>query len=194
VLFFSTGTTLGLKLGFGSAGVTDWVTLGYKRRELSLIPLTGGEFPSVLASIDSDTDAAQQGSTKLGVGQYFATGSAAQALAADEEVQQLFRHRMRDALGGVERAEKTQAEAALVTLSCLARLPDADLPRVFRHAGKVKLFEADAPGLADKLRDMPAAEARSSYTRYVAASDGSSAARGLALNEHRGVVCALAGN
>lgn len=193
VMFFSTGTTLGLKLGFGATGVTDWFTLGYKRREITVIPITTGEFPSVLATVDSDQAATAAAETRFGVGQYFATGTAARAVAADDAVRALFRHRVKGALGADELQEKSQAESALLTLSCLSALPDAELPRVFDHAASQKLFEADRPGLPAELKALPAAQARSTYTRYLAASDGRSPGRGQTMDRHRALVCALAG-
>lgn len=192
-MFFATGTTVGLKLGFGGGGVADWVTLGYKRREVSVIPITESEFPSVLATIDSDQEASSADRTQFGVGQYFATGVAAQAIANDTEVRRLFRHRIRDALGKVEREEKTQAETALSILSCVADLPDAELGRVFTHADTVKLFEKDIAGLPATLKAMAPDKARSTYARYVAAADGASPERGQAMSSHRTVVCAFAG-
>ena len=44
-MFFGTSTTLGVKIGFEAGGSTSTFTLGYKRKELSIIPVTQGVFP-----------------------------------------------------------------------------------------------------------------------------------------------------
>lgn len=96
---FGTATTLGFKLGFdGTSAYPDSFVFGYKRKEFSLIP-TGklGDhhtYASTLASIDSNTSTSGPANVTVGgpgnVGltssQFFATGSAATALATNPVV------------------------------------------------------------------------------------------------------------
>ena len=84
VMFFGTTTSVGLKAEFGASTPTSF-TLGYKRREASVIPLgeDNGEyhFPSVIASIDSTGNAKSIDGGKLDLLQFFGTGKAAEILA-----------------------------------------------------------------------------------------------------------------
>jgi hypothetical protein len=81
-MYFGTATTLGLKFGLDSAGTTvGSAVLGYKRKELSVVPVTGRTFPSVFATIGADTKPAAGANAKFGVTQFFATGAAADAIA-----------------------------------------------------------------------------------------------------------------
>jgi len=84
--FFGTTTTIGLKVGFDpTAGTPDSLVFGFKRKELSVIPLgtDGGKlhYPSVLASIDTTVADGALKDTGLTIAQYFATGQAANVLA-----------------------------------------------------------------------------------------------------------------
>ncbi len=38
-MFSGTSTTLGIKLGFAAAGAPESITFGYKRKEVSIIPI-----------------------------------------------------------------------------------------------------------------------------------------------------------
>jgi hypothetical protein len=97
-MFFGTNSTVGLKLGFTDAAPTS-ITFGYKRQELSIIPLseeasrksdTKDRYASVYASINltSHPPTPQGGGIQLG--QFFATGSAAESIAARSGVQNIF--------------------------------------------------------------------------------------------------------
>lgn len=111
LLFFGTTTTVGLKVGFTTA-LPDSVTLGYKRKEYSHVPLgekeTNGKkahvYPSVLAAIDltgTARDAQTSGLTTL---QFFATGEAARLLAGDPKVSQVFTTAAQEAVRAAQRA------------------------------------------------------------------------------------------
>lgn len=184
VMFFNTGTTLGLKLGFGANSATDAFTLGYKRREISVIPITEGQFPSVLATIQNDVEAASRDKAGLNVTQYFATGLAADAMAGQATVRSLLSRRF-EALD--------QSRSALSILSCVSSLPDGDLPRVWKNVGVLELFKKDDPNLVATLGTKPPAEARALYASYVARDDETDAARSELLRRHREFVCAFAG-
>jgi len=92
LVFFRTGSNIGLKLVF-AGNVPESITLGYKRKELSFIPLvrvvdatTPQEikevYGSVLAAIDLNVNTPSLSDTSLGVSQFFATGIAAEQLAS----------------------------------------------------------------------------------------------------------------
>ena len=182
VMVFRTGTTLGLKLGFGASGTTDVFTFGYKRREASVIPITNGQFPAVLATLQNDVEAGSRTDTQFGVQQYFATGDAAVSVAGMREVKVLFKRRFE---------ELEQSRGALSTVSCLAALKDTDLPRVLAHAQRVKLLVA--PNTPEFLAAKPAAEARDIYTSTLATPGEQPEAWIAGLQKHRDFVCALAG-
>lgn len=97
--FFGTTTTIGLKAGFGTSGVPDSLTFGYKRKEFSFLPLqattvngkTVDVYPSVLASIDSSTNISSLEGTGLSTTQFFATGATADALADNAAIKSAFK-------------------------------------------------------------------------------------------------------
>lgn len=102
LMFFGTGTTLGFKVGFGPEGVPDSLVLGYKRKEISVIPLgitkVEGQpdkavYPSVLASIDTTSTMTGMKDTGLANKQFFATGQAADALAKNPLIQNAFKEK-----------------------------------------------------------------------------------------------------
>ncbi|RTL39339.1 MAG: hypothetical protein EKK53_17385 [Burkholderiales bacterium] len=182
VMFFSTATTVGLKLGFGSTGSTDNFTFGYKRREASVIPITQGQFPAVVATIQNDVTADTRTGTEFGVQQYFATGDAAVAVAGLRPVKGMFLRRF-DALD--------QSRHALAAASCLAALGDGDLPRVWDNADRRKLLKA--PLDASVLKSRPAAQARDLYITALATPNEADQDWTDALGRHKDFVCALAG-
>lgn len=97
-VFFGTTTTFGLKVGW--SGMTgqfpDSLSLGYKRKELAIAPVTykaAGEnhlveTPSLLATVDVDSTITgpNDEKTRLTYLQFFATGRAATALALEQDV------------------------------------------------------------------------------------------------------------
>jgi hypothetical protein len=96
IMFFGTGSVIGLKVRW-AGNAPESVTLGYKRKEFSTLPIgriaqpdgTGtsgaaaGEdsYGSVLASLDMGTQVVAPINPKLSLGQFFATGDAAENLA-----------------------------------------------------------------------------------------------------------------
>lgn len=91
LMFVGTATTVGLKVGFsGETGAApDSLLFGYRRKEISVIPL-GEEnlpdgkvravYPSVFASVDMNTTTSDPGKTGITSKQFFATGQAADQL------------------------------------------------------------------------------------------------------------------
>lgn len=92
LVFFGTTTTLGLKASFSENPIPDSVVIGYKRKEFSVIPIatrtvdgkTTHIYPSVFGAIDSTIESHSLEKTGLSVQQFFATGTAAEALAGSE--------------------------------------------------------------------------------------------------------------
>jgi hypothetical protein len=96
VMFFGTGTTIGLKVGFdATTGTPDSLNFGYHRVEFSQIHLghVGGAdvYPSVLASVDTTSSATSATDTGIHIQQFFATGLAADALATTDQIQDIIR-------------------------------------------------------------------------------------------------------
>lgn len=195
-MIFATGTTIGIKLGFieGTA-LPNSFTLGYRRKEASAIPVSRECQPSVLAYLDSEAAGRQTaGQPKLdfGVAQYFATGDAAEALAARPFVRAHFAAEAEAALGEVaafNTREQQQMRIALDVLACVADLPDAQLDRVITNADELMLFE---DGVTQNLRRaVSAAEKRRVYTREMGLMLGDTDERTSALRLHQKKVCSL---
>lgn len=190
-MFFGTSTTLGVKIGYEAGGSTSTFTLGYKRKELSVIPVTQGIFPSVLATLQTDINAATANTTRFGAGQLFATGSAATDLARRKEVRDVFMQQADAAFSAYRADERQQGRHALVTLSCLAGLSDAQLPKVWSNAAALDVLDKDAK--IGELATLTPAAARDKYTRYMALLNADSQDTTLRMNLHRQYVCGLAG-
>ena len=109
ILYFGTTTSFGLKTMF-TQNVPTAVTIGFKRKEFSIIPLqdlsvTPGvnkapldDYASVLGGITIGSQITTSTGTKVGLDQFFATGAAADNLATQKTVQDIFTTRATDAL------------------------------------------------------------------------------------------------
>jgi hypothetical protein len=195
-MFFATSTTLGFKVMFGEA--MNSMTLGYKRKEASIIPLVVSStaagagtvtFPSVIASVGGDVVAGQPSTTTFAVSQYFATGAAAENVAGYASVRSQFRRQAEDAIAQYRSEELAQSAAVLDTVYCLSEVPDAKLPQVWKNAEELQLFSDKA--VYTNLNSKSPFEARSIYTRYVTIVDPASATRTGLLAGHRAYVCNL---
>lgn len=89
-MYFGTSTTTGLKIDFDATGPTA-LSLGYKRKEMSVVPIIGladgngkvvDHYPAVLAALAMRTNATAIDGTSLGMNQFFATGYSAEKLAS----------------------------------------------------------------------------------------------------------------
>lgn len=209
VMFFGTGTTIGMRVGFvANSVVPDSFVFGFRRKEASVIPVDkeGGveKFPSVLATLDNSSEAPAVGASvpaggaasvpALGVTQYFATGQAAENLAMLPSVQQRFKDKAEDAVGSFREQEAQQGKRALETLFCLSRLPDAKLDRVWANAEALGLFAA--AGISDALENIRAAAGnpplqRQRYTGNLAPLNADNRDYTQLLNLHRTFVCRL---
>ncbi|MBS0476238.1 MAG: hypothetical protein JSR28_13980 [Proteobacteria bacterium] len=190
-MFFGTSTTVGVKIGYEAGGSTSTFTVGYKRKELSVIPVTDGAFPSVLATLQTDIDARTAGGSSFGAGQLFATGSVATHLAKRTEVRNVFMAKADTALSAYRSEERQQGRHALVTLSCLAALSDAQLPKVWNNADALDVLDKEAK--ISEFATLTPAAARDKYTRYMVLLNADSPDTTLRMNLHRQYVCGLAG-
>jgi hypothetical protein len=190
-MFFGTSTSVGLKIGFDAANSTSTFILGYKRKELTVIPATHGIFPAVLGTLQTDVSAESRADSQFGAGQLFATGSVATALAKRQDIRDTFLAHADAALDVYRTEERQQSRHALVTLSCLAGVGDAQLPRVWSNADALGLLDPSAK-VGDFGTLTPAA-ARDKYTRYLVLLNADSADTTLRMNLHRQYVCGLAG-
>jgi hypothetical protein len=191
VMFFGTGTVLGIKLGFGIGGLVESFTLGYKRKETSVIPVAENAFPSVIAMLDTNVEAASQAASALHIEQFFATGIAADALAKQSDISDAFTTRARIALAEYREDERLQSRFALDTLYCMSILDDSQLPKVWRNAETVDLF--DDKTIPPKLRAAPAHDARMRYTSELGILNPKSGEHTGVMRGHRAYVCELAG-
>ena len=95
-MVFATSTTFGFKIG--TIGVHPSFTLGYKRKEVSFIPLRTkngvDEYSSVIASIDTSL----KDNNKFENGQFFATGEAAKILATKKYIKDMFNNTAKTSL------------------------------------------------------------------------------------------------
>lgn len=97
LMVFATGTNFGLQAAFRQEGVAS-MSLGYKRAEVSFIPLApktkpeeGDKYASVLAAIDIETNLNNVTSSNLKTSHFFATGDAAKSIAGRKDIYTLFR-------------------------------------------------------------------------------------------------------
>jgi hypothetical protein len=122
LMVFGTATHFGLKAHFVGE-VPDSISLGYKRKEFSVLPLqvtdptanAPDRYGSVLAGLSLNSNVRTATGTVVGLSQVIATGSAAENLARDSSVRQLFIQETRDAL----------AEAAVMAVPVVVRADQA---------------------------------------------------------------------
>jgi hypothetical protein len=164
-LIFATGTTMGIKVGFADGTpLPNSFTLGYRRKEASVVPVSKDCQPSVLATYDSGLAAKAQptdAKIKATVAQYFATGAAAEALASDPVVKDLFKTSAKaalDAPGAFTAREGVQTRLALDVITCAGKVPDTNFDRVVNNAEDLDLVAGQAgviragATIADKRR------------------------------------------
>lgn len=207
VMFFATSTTIGVKVGFDAGTVVpNAFTLGYKRKEASIIPVDKDRHPSVLATFDNTTGVAAPApaasgatasgaaATQFGVTQYFATGDAADNLASKPSIKGRFKETAEAALGNVEQyriKEAKQGRIALATLSCLTRVPDNKLDRVWKNVKELEVFGQRAPFALNQISAATPFEQRQVYIRYMSVLEADSDAYTNVLSLHKEAVCIL---
>lgn len=193
VLFFGTGTSIGLKLGFSGTALDDF-NFGYKRKEISVIPKLDDkpEFPSVLAAIDTAADTGPSTiASKAEIRQFFATGSAANGLAADKDIQAVFRARGYSTLAAFYENEREQTTAALVSAACVQGVDDKALPRVWADAAVQQLISKET---ADELKSRSNNDPRDARKHYLASLydiDHTKFENTARIREHKAFVCGI---
>jgi len=159
--FFGTDTSLGVKVGLAAetGGVPDSLSVGWKRKELAYVPLTrtGSDatmqiaVPSLLSTVNFGTNP-QNGATT--VSQFFATGSAANYLAAQPDVRAVLGARI---VADTELAERLDAEAR--------KKADAEIEAIREKVRKLRERAAAAVAKLDTHEKLDAAY------RYAIAAD-----------------------
>ncbi len=190
VAFFGTSTTTGLKVGFSPSGVPNGFLLGFRRKELSVLPElhkgTDGHYvyPQLLAALDTSAQVAPNDGTRLGICQSFAAGVAAVELARaaknGQESLSCGNASAADLFGDFNRSVARQTEMTRSALTCYSGVRQADRKPIWEDAARLGLLmsvvegdaaEANASALAalvaadaeaDKLTD---AQARSDSKR-----------------------------
>lgn len=199
-MLLGTGTSIGIRIGFvEGTPVPNSFTLGYRRKEVAVIPVTKGQLDtSALGSLSNQTDTSVDGEaarsrTGFGVQQYFATGRAAENLAGLKSIRARFTDAAQEALGNVQTfrlEEARQGRFALDTLACANKLPDGALDRVWNNAEDLQLFS--------KLNTMPRIRSttdrkaqREIYFDSLSLLDPAEPKATQALEYHRDMVCRL---
>jgi hypothetical protein len=203
-MFFGTSTTLGFKVGVTRESPS--ITIGYKRKEASYIPLGTkdgkDQYPSVLASIDTTINAGSVTSPNpdgLQVGQYFATGTAAKYLASKSYMQAAFKDRAQNAFQAYENQLNQQNSTALGILRCAASLTDQQWPFVFQNAVAGQLLSGTGDVITQKWQayiDQPTIAARQQALKFyysaISIVDGAEPTYLAVLQAHQNLVCKLA--
>lgn len=199
VLFFGTGTNIGLKIGFEAGTVVpNSFNFGFRRKEISVVPVDRGTMPSVFASIDNAAAAREaevgKPAVDFALNQFFATGTAAERLAQDPAIGGIIARRL-SSVEAFRTSESRQAKDALDTLYCLSRVPDDRLDRVWNNAEDLGLFDTGATEKTlERIRAKPATDRlgqRQIYTGDIGKINAASAEFGERMRAHRDVVCKL---
>lgn len=203
VVFFGTSTSVGLKMGFqATAPLPSSFTLGYKRKELAVVPVDQnrhntsvlGSFSNVVgvAAPPENPASGARGTARFDVEQFFATGIAAEQLAGLGSISQQFRDKAEEAIGEVQRfraQEAHQGRLALDALSCAFKLMPTQFDRV--------LANADALGMFGKLGGVAAIKSFSEdktlqqqrYVSFMRHIDADNALAGERLSLHKATLC-----
>jgi hypothetical protein len=154
-MVFATGANVGVKLGFtAGAPAPTSIRFGYNREEISVIPMrreapdgiTPERYAPVIASIDMNLGGNTPAGTKLGIRQFFATGSAARNLAMNDEIRGYFKLQAADAV-------------AQATLAAWERTLDDDKQKIMAFLQREGAFTANRDSLlraTGRYGEMPA--------------------------------------
>lgn len=202
VVFFGTVTSVGLKVGFDATGpLPTSFTLGYKRKELAVIPVNQAlQNTSVLGSFSNGVEVAPPPSAaasaasagvRFEVQQYFATGAAADNLAALDSIRAQFRDNAARALGGEAQfrvAEARQGRWALDALACAQQLSGPGFQRVLANAEALNMFGAFGGVAAIRAANGEEAQ-RKKYVSLMSLLDVDDTLSGERLRLHKTTVC-----
>lgn len=168
VMYFGTRTTLGVRVSLNNAlgGLPDEVALGFKRQEVSYIPIIGEgskadpkQYGSVLAFIGANEGVESTSSVpaapaagnsvpkgSLGVHQFFATGVPAFQLSKGEVIRNFFESAAEEAAtGDIVEQYKRNLSAMPVQgrriAACYDRVPFSRIPMIWDGAVAGGIFE-----------------------------------------------------
>ena len=198
---FNVFPTLGIKIGFTTT-VPDSLVFGYRRKELSLIPIgtTKGaqdtepkrHYPSVIGIFSTDFTPKTPSDTKFGLTQFFATGTAAETLADEDGLRGEFRGFARDAVGEFKDATRAQQATVLSVVECFTRVADGKLDLVWDNANALKLFtDAKVYNAIKTTAASDKQKARGYYVSAITTIDIDPPDRSGRLEGHRVYVCGL---
>lgn len=203
-MFFGTSTILGVNVGV--TGDPPSITIGYKRKETSYIPLGSRDgkdlYPSVLARIDTTINAGTVVSNNpdgLQVGQYFATGTATKHPASKSYMQVAFKERAEYAFKAYDDQLSQQNTTALGVLRCAISVTAQQWPQVIQNAEAGQLLSGLGPTIREKWQDylsQPSITGRQQalklYYSAISIVDGAEPTYGAVLQAHQNFVCKLA--
>lgn len=108
VSFFGVSSVTGLKVAFNPATLFESLSFGYKRKEVTYLPLIKdpetqqATYPSTLASMNLNTRVSNITDTSEGISQFYATGVAAENLArTNNTVRTFFREETQNAFASL---------------------------------------------------------------------------------------------
>ncbi len=168
MMVFGTTTSIALRIGYGPAApLPDSISLGYKRREASLIPVEPGDdeteakYAPTLASIDMNTTTSKGlPEAKIGVRQFFATGHAARNLAADKVIRDIYRGEAASAVAAGQHDALLEKEARKRFVGCVSRSDEAftttettRLTNILAQAEKDKKISPAQKARLEKAKD-----------------------------------------
>lgn len=171
--FFGTDTSFALKITFGmeTGGYPDSLSLGYKREEMAFVPLmeaidaSGAPWvglPSLVATADLDARSPNVSGTDVQYKQFYATGMAANFLAAQPETRNALGAKIVDdsrlekilASREMFRSQRDLSEKIITAFKSLS----ADLEKqvkIFDHAISLAIIDATMKGATkEKKRDL----------------------------------------
>lgn len=137
IMVFGTSSTVGAKLGFAATSVVpDSLSFGYKRKEMSIVPMRAQDpkspdqdhYAPVMASIDLDLLSASLPEADMKVAQFVATGAAAVNLAAQPEFRTLFKEKASESMRLAAASNERLSQRAGDLLSCVAPGGTLDRP------------------------------------------------------------------
>ena len=190
-MLFATGTVFGVAISVSQSSAPS-LTLGYRRKEGSILPVDAAAMPSVLARHGNWAQAptVTNTNTSLGFTQYFATGLAADALAVEPDIRQRFNTEAKDALGVFRDNERVQSVHVLTTLGCLSATKDDQFPAVWANAMALGLLPKESDAAAPAK--VGVASSKAFYTKQLAILNADSADWTTLAGVHRKFVCDLA--
>ncbi len=164
LMFFGTSTNSGLKVGFSpESGLPVSFNFGYKRKELSVIPLGKTDeskeiYPSVIAVVHTNAEGETKNAVSLGNTQYFATGIAAEGLASNEYIKSYLQFELESSIVPVKDIYDQQRNMAAKVLVVYSKIIDKHKIEVWKQANALGLLlppeEDETPALNNLLNEI----------------------------------------